>query len=79
MPLVKQKAMGFRFYLEAARKSLLKGRRARRTGRDRIHAAVGHAPTFSTWRSLAVEQGLGGASCVDLMFIWIARVEANSQ
>jgi hypothetical protein len=65
--------------LEAARESLLKGRRVRRTGRDRIHAAVGHALAFSTWRSLAVEQGLDNASCVDLMFMWVERVEANSQ
>lgn len=79
MPIVKQKAMGFRLYLEAVRESLLKGRRIRRAGRDRMHAAVGHALAFSTWRSLAVEQGLDDASCVDLMFLWIARVEANPQ
>jgi hypothetical protein len=75
VPIVKEKVMGYRGYLDAARESLLKGRGARKAGRGRIYAAVGHALAFTTWRSLAEEQRLDDASCVDLMFRFIAQLE----
>ncbi len=35
--------------------------------RDRVCAAVGHATTFSTWRSLCVSEGLTDRSAVEMM------------
>ena len=75
MPIVKEKVMVYRLYLDAARENLRKGRRARKSGHDRIYAAVGHALAFTTWRSLAGDQRLDDSSCVDLMFRFIAQLE----
>lgn len=75
VPMVKQKVMGYRSYLDAVRENLLKGRSARKSARGRIYAAVGHALAFTTWRSLAREQRLDDASCVDLMFRFISELE----
>lgn len=71
VPIVRQLLEGYRQYLEAAREVLLRGRRIRATARRRTRAAVGHALAFTTWRSLAVEQGLDDASCAELMCRWI--------
>jgi hypothetical protein len=43
------------------------GRRLRGRARERVQAATGHALAFSTWRSLARDQGLGDAAVADLM------------
>lgn len=76
MPGVKEKVMRFRLYLDAARETLLKGRRLRGANRNRTYAALGHALAFTTWRSLAVEQQLDNASCIDLMFRFITQLES---
>lgn len=76
VPAVKQKIMAYRFFLDAARENLLKGRRLTRARHRRTHAAIGHALAFWTWRSLAVEQQLDEPSCVDLMFRFIAHAES---
>lgn len=75
MPIVKQKVMRYRSYLDAARENLLKGRSVRRSDRGRIYAAIGHALAFTTWRSLAREQDLDDTSCVDLMFRFISQLD----
>jgi len=62
---VKQGMDAFRGYLGAARDVLMAGRRAR--GRGRVAAATGHALSFSTWRSLAHEQGLDDKRAAELM------------
>lgn len=54
-------------YLREVVRSLLRGRRNRGRGRDRVEAAVGHAVGFATWRSLVREQGLTNADAVELM------------
>jgi AcrR family transcriptional regulator len=49
---------GFRTYQEAARGVLMQGRRSRGRRREVTQGATGHAIAFTTWRSLAREQGL---------------------
>jgi AcrR family transcriptional regulator len=49
---------GFRTYQRAVRGILMQGRRARGRRREVVQGATGHAIAFTTWRSLAREQGL---------------------
>ncbi|HEX6117594.1 MAG TPA: helix-turn-helix domain-containing protein [Solirubrobacterales bacterium] len=53
-------------YFEAAREILLAGRPERGARRRRVSAAIGHAISLTTWRSLVVEQGLAPAEAVEL-------------
>lgn len=64
---VKHHFAGFRGYLEAGRQALMSGRHARGVARRRVLAALGHALAFTTWRSLAREQGLDDAQTAELM------------
>jgi AcrR family transcriptional regulator len=63
VPVVDGLLDGFRGYLEAARDTLMAGRRGRRKPR----AAIGHALAFTTWQSLAREQELSDAEAARLM------------
>jgi AcrR family transcriptional regulator len=65
MPIVQRMLGGYRDYLTAARDALMSGRRGR--ARQRVLAAIGHALTFGTWRSLAGEQELTDSQAADLM------------
>jgi AcrR family transcriptional regulator len=67
MPIVKQLFGGFRDYLSAARETLMNGRPPRGRTRHQVHAAIGHALAFPTWRSLVREQGLDDVQAADLM------------
>jgi AcrR family transcriptional regulator len=67
MPVLKRMLGGYRDYLDAARDTLMGGRRARGRARERVQAAIGHALGFATWRSLAGEQGLDDSQAADLM------------
>jgi len=67
VPTVKRQFRGFHDYLTAARDTLMAGRRARGRARRRTQAAIGHTVAFTTWRSLAREQGLDDAQAADLM------------
>jgi AcrR family transcriptional regulator len=66
VPLVAERFAAFHGYLGAARDTLLAGRRLRGAARRRTRAALGHALSFATWRSLVREQGLGDAEAVAL-------------
>ena len=66
VPMVQERFAGFHGYLEAARETLMAGRRLRGASRHRTHAAIGHALAFSTWRSLVRDQGLDGAEAAIL-------------
>jgi AcrR family transcriptional regulator len=57
----------FHGYLDAARATLMQGRRVRGRSRSRVRAAIGHALAFTTWRSLAAEQELDDDEAVELM------------
>lgn len=54
-------------YLEGAREILMEGRGVAAEDREPVLAAIGHALAFSTWRSLAREQGLADPAAVSLM------------
>ena len=57
VPLVQERFAAFHAYLTAARDTLLAGRNLRGARRGVTRAAFGHAIAFSTWKSLACEQG----------------------
>ena len=54
-------------WYEAAAETLMQGRRERGARRRRLRAAIGHALSFATWRSLVRDQGLRQAEAVELM------------
>ncbi len=58
---------GSALWAEAAAETLMRGRRERGGRRRRVRAAIGHALSFPTWRSLAREQGLSRDDAVDLI------------
>jgi AcrR family transcriptional regulator len=64
VPALERHLRDFHGYLEAVREALLKG--CGRTTRRR-RAAIGHAVSFGTWRSLAQEQRLAQEDAVALM------------
>jgi AcrR family transcriptional regulator len=72
MPTVERQFAGFREYQSAARATLTRGRPERGRARRRVGAAIGHALSFASWRSLAREQGLDDAQAADLMSRLIA-------
>lgn len=63
LPVVGSRFGGFLEYLEAVRRTLLRGRPRRRA----IRAAIGHALAFTTWQTLARDQGLDDRQAVELM------------
>jgi AcrR family transcriptional regulator len=66
-PFVRKSFSRFGDYLTAARDVLLAGRALRGKPKRRTAAALGHALSFTTWRSLVREQGLAEAQAVALM------------
>ncbi len=64
---VRQQFTAFRDYMEAARQTLMVGRRERGRNRRRVRAALGHALAFTTWRSLVREQGCTAKEAVDML------------
>ncbi len=72
VPLVREHFAGFHEYLAAARDALMVGRTLHGGGRRRTHAALGHALAFSTWKSIAREQGLGDADAAALLSAFVA-------
>ncbi len=71
-PLVRERFAHFRGYLDAARDTLVAGRRLRGARQRRTRAAIGHAIAFSTWKSLAREQGLEDADVAALTHALVA-------
>jgi AcrR family transcriptional regulator len=67
VPIVAERFAAFHFYFDAARDTLIAGRRLRGAAKCRTQAAIGHAIAFTTWKSLVREQGLGDADAVALM------------
>ena len=67
VPIVAERFVAFHLYFDAARDTLVAGRRLRGAAKRRTQAAIGHAIAFTTWKSLVREQGLGGANAVALM------------
>jgi AcrR family transcriptional regulator len=67
MPVVQEHLTGIDGLLAAAREILVRGHPSRGRARDRLSAATGHALAYSSWRSLALEQGLTDDQAADLM------------
>ena len=65
--LVRENFAGYRQYLAAAREALMRGRRSRGRARTGERAAIGHALAFTTWDSLAREEGLDDEQAAALM------------
>jgi AcrR family transcriptional regulator len=65
--VVRENFAGYRQYLAAAREALVRGRGSRGRARTRERAAIGHALAFTTWRSLALDEGLDDAHAAELM------------
>jgi AcrR family transcriptional regulator len=73
VPIVQERFAAFHGYTAAAVDTLMAGRRLRGSAGRRVRAALGHAVSFSTWRSLVSEQGLDAVEARGLM---CALVEA---
>jgi hypothetical protein len=54
-------------YWETAQTMLERGWEARGERRERLHAVIGHAIDFETWRSLARRGGLDDTEVAELM------------
>ncbi len=61
-----------RAWLAEAATTIVRGRPERGARRRRVEAAIGHAVSFATWRSLVREQGLSGSDAVNLMYRLVA-------
>ena len=71
-PVVREFFSPFRAFLESSREILMDGRRVRGAARRRrVLAAIGHALAFTTWQSLAGEQGLDDAQSAELMCLLV--------
>lgn len=78
MPIVKRMLKGYRDYLSDAREALMSGRDVRERAPEQVLAAIGHALTFGTWRSLAHEQGLTDSQVARLMCCLVAAARGTS-
>jgi hypothetical protein len=67
VPLVAERFAGYHGYVAAVRDLLMGGRSVRGRRRDDARAAIGHALAYTTWKSLAREQGLTDDHAVALM------------
>jgi AcrR family transcriptional regulator len=67
MPVVKERFAAFHQFLTGAREVLLRGRGLRGRARRDVGASIGHALSFTTWRSLAREQDLDDEAVAALM------------
>jgi AcrR family transcriptional regulator len=65
--LVQRHFSAYHGYIEASREVLTRGRVARGRARTRERAAIGHALAFTTWRSLALDEGLDDGQAAELM------------
>jgi AcrR family transcriptional regulator len=73
VPLVQERFAAFRGYFAAAGDTLMAGRKLRGAARRRTRGALGHAVSFSTWKSLVREQGLNDSDAVALMRALVGR------
>lgn len=77
VPDVKRTFASFRAYIGMATDVLVRGRGLRGRRREHVRAAIGHALSFETWRSLAREQGLDDGRAAELMCRFVASAAAR--
>jgi len=63
-------------WIAYAAEVLVRGRPERGARRRRVRAAIGHAISFATWRSLVREQELSQAEAVELMCATVAAAKS---
>jgi AcrR family transcriptional regulator len=73
VPIIQRLLGDFYGYLRAIQDILMAGRVLRGRAARRTRAAIGHALSFPTWRSLTREQGLADADAVALMCALVER------
>jgi AcrR family transcriptional regulator len=71
VPPVHRRLRDFYRYLDTIEDALIVGRGLRGRAALRTRAAIGHALTFTTWRSLTHEQGLDDTDAVALMCLLV--------
>lgn len=76
MAVVRQMLVGYRRYLSNAGAALMQGRNLKGPAVAHVRAALGHALSFQTWRSLAIEQGLADEASAQLMCLLVAAASA---
>jgi hypothetical protein len=67
---------GYRRYLSNACDTLLQGRDLKRPATARVRAVLGHALSFNTWRSFAIEQRLADKASAELMCLLVTAANA---
>ena len=75
MPLVAERFAAVRAYFDVAQDTLMAGRKLRGAAKRRTRAAIGHAISFSTWKSLVREQNITTADAAVLMCSLVASAE----
>jgi AcrR family transcriptional regulator len=76
VPTVKRQFAGYHQFAGIMQQTLVAGHGARGRARERLLAAAGHAVAFTTWRSLARDQGLDDEHAADLMARLVAAASA---
>lgn len=73
-------AAGARFeaHFASLAAALMEGRSLRGRRRSVVAGAIGHALAFSTWRSLAVEQGLARREAIELVVAMVRTAETST-
>jgi AcrR family transcriptional regulator len=71
VPIVQRRLGDFHRYIGAVEDSLMAGRGLRGRAARRTRAALGHALSFPTWRSLTREQGVVDSDAVALMSVLV--------
>ena len=72
VPMVEDRFVALRGYFAAAGDTLMAGRKLQGNARRRARSAIGHAISFSTWKSLVREQRLSDAEAAALMASLVA-------
>ncbi|MDE3199386.1 MAG: TetR/AcrR family transcriptional regulator [Acidobacteriota bacterium] len=67
VPALKLVFAAFRQYMAAAQQLVQQDRQPSKTSKSQVNAVIGHALSFFTWRSFALEQGLDNESIRELM------------
>jgi AcrR family transcriptional regulator len=72
VPALRAPREAFAAWFGPAADAIVRGRPEHGVRRRRVRAAVGHAVSYATWRSLVREQGLSDREAIDLMAALVA-------
>jgi hypothetical protein len=77
-PVLQEVAEPFLEYWDGVREVLARGWKTRGRKRRLLHAVIGHAIEFDTWRSLTRREGLGDAEAAEAMVRLARAVRTTS-